>query len=249
MWYYHYMRLFLIYTAFLVGIIFLQVQTKSVVNAGVDNTTATTTSVYKDFKLGVPYYRQQYPNSCEASSLRMALAYRGIMKNDVQVLTKFTYNPTFKDVVNNIWDDPQKQYVGYVDIAGRPKGGYGVYGLPVLKAVKSFGREGEYATGTAITAQFLATELDAKNPVMIWGYTSYTEDPYTWTTKEGTTVKALRGEHVRLVVGYKGTAEKPLGFYVHDPYTGKANEYWPTKTLMDHIHRVQGVTDQAVVVR
>lgn len=206
-------------------------------------------AAYKDFKLKVPSYKQQYANSCEASALRMALAFKGIIKNDVQVLTQFGYNPKVKDWVNNIWDDPQKQYVGYVDVSGRPNGGYGVYGIPVLKAVERFGRTGEYATGTAITAQLFTKELDNGNPIVIWGYTSITEPAYTWKTSEGVVVKAVRGEHARTVVGYKGTAANPVGFYVHDPFTGKANVYWPTKTLMDHMQKVPGVTDQAVVVR
>lgn len=240
------MRLFLIYMVFIFSVVFLQTYSGGVIHA---QTAATSTSEYKDFKLKVPYYKQSYPNSCEAASLKMALAFKGVMKNEVQILTQFTYKPTFKDYVNNVWDDPQKQYVGYVDIAGRPKGGYGVYGLPVLRAVKNFGLDGEYATGTALTAQFFTKELDAKNPVVFWGYTSYTEAPYTWKTPEGNTVNAFKGEHVRVLVGYKGTAEKPVGFYVHDPFTGKYNEYWTTAKLMEQLGKVPGVTDQAVVVR
>lgn len=206
-------------------------------------------SIEREVKLPVPYYRQPYPNSCEATSLRMALAYKGIIKNEMQILTEFGYNPTINDWVNGIWEDPQKQYVGYVDIPGRPNGGYGVYGMPVAKAIESFGKNALYVTGTAITAQFLAKSIEDKNPVVIWGYTSLTEDPYTWTTKEGVVVKALRGEHVRLVVGYKGTLTSPTGFYVHDPFTGKANEYWTAQKLINHMQKVPGVTDQAVVVR
>ena len=206
--------------------------------------------VYKDFKLKVPYFKQQYPNSCEASALRMALAYKGIVQNDdADILTKFTYNPRAKDWVNNIWDDPHQQYVGFVHVSGRPNGGYGVYGAPVKKAIESFGRAGEYATGTAVTAQFLAQELNKGNPIIIWGYTSLTEAPYTWTTSEGVVVKAVRGEHARTVVGYKGTPTSPKGFYVHDPFTGKANVYWTAQALMDHMGKVPGVTDQAVVVK
>lgn len=217
------------------------------------SSSATTQTIskntYKDIKLKVPYYKQPYANSCEATSLRMALAYKGLIKNEIQILTQFTYNPTFKDWVNNIWDDPQKQYVGYVDISGRPNGGYGVYGLPVVRAVESFGKHATYATGTAITAQFLAEAIDAKNPVMIWGYTSLKEPVYTWTTREGVVVTAVRGEHVRLAVGFKGTLANPAGFYVHDPFTGKKYEYWSAQKLIDHIQKVPGVTDQAVVIR
>lgn len=208
------------------------------------------TKNYKDINLKIPAYKQQYANSCEASTLRMALAYKGIkISNDVSLLSRFGYNPTYKDWTNNIWDDPQKQFVGFVDIAGKPLGGYGVYGLPVVKAIKSYGLDAEYATSTAITPSFLAQSIENKNPVIVWGYSSYTEPPYTWTTKDGVVVKAFRGEHVRLVVGFKGTVNNPEGFYINDSLKGKNTEYWTTKKLMENIKKVPGVTDQAVVVK
>lgn len=210
---------------------------------------AASDNSYKDFKLKVPSYKQQYANSCESSALRMALAYKGIVKDDVGVLTRVGYNPKNRDWTNNVWDDPQKQFVGFVDVSGKPNGGYGVYGLPIKKAAESFGRQAEYATGTAITAQFLAKELDNGNPIVIWGYTTYTEPAYTWNTPDGGKAIALKGEHARTVVGYRGTASNPVGFYVHDPINGKANVYWSAKNLIDHIQKVPGVTDQAVVVR
>lgn len=213
-------------------------------------TNTNTSKIYKDIKLKIPAYKQQYANSCEASTLRMALNYKNIkLTNDVELLFKFVYNPTYKDWVNNIWDDPQKQYVGFVDIAGKPLGGYGVYGLPVVRAIESYGLKAEYATGTAITSSFLAQAVDNKNPVIVWGYSSYTEPPYTWKTKEGVEVKAFRGEHVRLIVGFKGTVENPQGFYINDSLKGKYTEYWTTEKLMENINKVPGVTDQAVVVK
>jgi uncharacterized protein YvpB len=208
------------------------------------------TKIYKDIKLKAPAYKQQYANSCEASTLRMALALKKIsIKNDVELLGRFGYNPTYKDWTNNIWDDPQKQFVGFVDIAGKPLGGYGVYGLPVVKAIKSYGLNAEYATSTAITPSFLAQSIDNKNPVIVWGYSSFTEAPYTWKTKEGVEVKAFRGEHVRLIIGFKGTIENPEGFYLNDSLKGKYAEYWTTQKLMENINKVPGVTDQAVVVK
>lgn len=219
---------------------------------GISSVLAESVSVknYKDINLKIPAYKQQYANSCEASTLRMALVYKGIkISNDVSLLARFGYNPTYKDWTNNIWDDPQKQFVGYVDIAGKPLGGYGVYGLPVVKAIKSYGLDAEYATSTAITPSFLAQSIENKNPVIVWGYSSYTEPPYTWTTKDGLGVKAFRGEHVRLVVGFKGTVSNPEGFYINDSLKGKNTEYWTTKKLMENIKKVPGVTDQAVVVK
>lgn len=201
-------------------------------------------------KLKVPYYKQQLANSCEASSLRMALAYHGVkISRDMSIILKFGYKPRAKDWDKNIWDDPQKQFVGHANISGKPKGGYGTYGLPVVKAAKVFGRDAEYATGTAITAEWLAKQIKDKYPVIIWGATSFTEPPYTWKTPAGVEVKAFKGEHARLLMGFKGDAVNPEGFYIHDPWNGKASEYWTTADLMEHINMVPGVTDQAVVVK
>lgn len=228
-------------------IVLLSISTVGTVFADTVNTVNL--KMYKDIKLNAPIYKQQYSNSCEAAALRMALAFKGIMKSEIQILTKFGYNPTSRDWVKNIWDDPQKQYVGYVDVVGKMEGGYGVYGLPVVKAVESFGLKSEYATSTAITPTWIAQAIDNKNPVLFWGYTSFKEPAYTWTTPEGATVKAFKGEHVRLILGFNGTIENPVGFYVHDSVTTKAFEYWTTEKLMAHINKVPGVTDQAVVVK
>lgn len=200
-------------------------------------------------KLNVPYYKQQYANSCESAALRMALAYYGIKKNDVQVLTQFGYNPHHRDWVKNIWDDPQKQYVGHVDITGKPYGGYGVYGLPVVRAAENFKRRAEYSTSTAITAPYLAKQIEAGYPVVLWGYTSITEPAYTWNTPEGKEVKAFKGEHARTLVGLRGTSENPVGFYVHDPFNNRRYEYWKAEDLISHMNAVPGVTDQAVVIK
>lgn len=200
----------------------------------------------KDIKLPVPYFRQQYLNSCEASALRMALGFYGIQADDMQVLQKIGYKPRLKDVAKDEWDDPQEQFVGFVDKEG-VTGGYGVYGLPVAYAAASFGRKVEYRT--VITPQFLAKEIAASHPIVIWGSTSVLAPAYTWNLPKGGKALAFRGEHARVVVGLKGTVDNPIGFYVHDPYNGMQFQYWTTADLMKNINGVPGVTNQAVVVR
>ncbi len=200
-------------------------------------------------KLSIPYHSQQYKNSCEAASLKMALEYRGIKVSEMDILQKFGYAPRMKDVEKNEWDDPQKMYVGFVDIVGSTIG-YGVYGLPVVKAVESFGRQAEYTTN--VTSNFLAKNIKAGNPIILWGYTSFRESPYTWNTPDGNTVKAFKGEHARLVVGVVGgdvDGNNPKGFYVHDPFNGQKYQYWSTESLMAQVNAVPGVTNQAVVVK
>lgn len=199
-----------------------------------------------DIKLPVPYYRQQYLNSCESSATRMALGFYGVLADDMQVLQKIGYKPREKDVAKDEWDDPQEQFVGFVDREGST-GGYGVYGLPVAYAVEGFGRKAEYRT--VVTAQFLAKEISAGHPIIIWGSTSVLASPYTWNLPKGGKALAFRGEHARVVVGLKGGAKDPVGFYVHDPFNGQQFQYWTTADLMKNIYSVPGVTNQAVVVR
>lgn len=212
--------------------------------------SATTTSMVfttdaEVVKLSVPYFYQQHKNSCEAASLRMALAYYNINTKDLDIVEKFGYSPKMKDVANNVWDDPQLMFVGDVNGTDRNQG-YGVYGQPVLKAVKSFGRSGTYETN--ITPSFLAKAIRNGHPVVLWGYTTLNEPPYLWNTPKGQVVKAFKGEHARVVVGVRGTIDNPLGFYVHDPLTGDTAKYWSTSSLIGNAYGVFGVTNQAVVV-
>jgi len=196
--------------------------------------------------LDVPSYKQQYANTCEASSLRMALAYYGIKTDDMSIVLDLGYKPRVKDVADDEWDDPQQMFVGYADVLGSTTG-YGVYGKPIVRAAEEFGRQAEYVQD--VTPELLAQEVRAGHPVVIWGFSSLTAFPYTWNAPDGSIVKAVRGEHARVVVGVKGFTENPLGFYVNDPLTGKKDEYWTTSDLMLNIDAVPGVTNQAVVVR
>ncbi len=198
------------------------------------------------YKLKVPYFKQQYMNSCEAASLRMALAYYGITTDDMEIVKKFGYNPRYKDTATNSWDDPREMFVGFVDVLGS-NSGYGVYGPPVEKAAKQFGRDAQFKN--VVTPRYIAEEIKAGHPVILWGFTSTREPPYTWNVPRGGTVAAFKGEHARLVVGVKGSVSNPLGFYVHDPINGNQYQYWETNKLMRQALYLPGVTDQVVVVK
>lgn len=196
-------------------------------------------------KLNVPYFAQQYKNSCEAASLRMALAFYGIKTDDMALVQAFGYTPRLRDEVTNTWDDPREMFVGFVN--GQAGTGYGAYGQPVAKAAKSFGRDAEFTTD--ISAEMLATEIRAGHPIVIWGYTSLTGKPYTWNVPNGGEVRAFRGEHARVIMGVQGTTENPIGFYVHDPFNGEQAKFWKTQDLIKHMHSVLGVTNQAVIIK
>jgi uncharacterized protein YvpB len=198
------------------------------------------------YKLKVPYFRQEYLNSCEAAALRMALAYYNINTDDMTIVNKFGYNPRYKATSTNSWDDPREMFVGFIDRQGSDSG-YGVYGPPVERAAKQFGRDAQFQN--IVTPVYLAEQIKAGHPVIFWGFTSTTQTPYTWNVPRGGTITAFKGEHARLIVGVKGTASNPVGFYVHDPINGNQYQYWDSEKLMRQALYLPGVTDQIVVVR
>lgn len=201
------------------------------------------TTEVRTVKLAVPYYKQAYAQSCEAASVRMALAYRGIGTSDWDVLQKFGYHPRHKNQEANEWDDPQKQFVGDVNGQQGNGTGWGVYAEPVAAAVRQYGRQA--TTQYGVSAPFLAEQIHNDRPVVLWGIWGNSATLQTWTTPSGGTASGPFPMHVRLVVGVKGEPHNPLGFYVHDPITGSA--YWSTAQLMANTQKA-GPANQAVVI-
>jgi uncharacterized protein YvpB len=200
------------------------------------------TTAYQTIKLSVPAYRQQYPMSCELSSLRMLLAFRGINVSDYDILMRIGYHPRAKDQANNSWDDPNQTYVGFVDQAVF-RVGYGVHAGPVAAAGRSYGRNAISQFG--VSAGFISANIHAGNPVEVWGHIVPAK-PDSWNTSSGV-VQTTTSQHARVVTGVVGSADNPVGFYVNDPYTG-ANTYWTAGALMANMNAALPASNQAVVV-
>ncbi len=196
--------------------------------------------------LPVPFFKQEYIRSCEEASLRMVLAYYKIETDDLTIAERVGYNPRPWDIKNNIWDDPNKMFVGFIDDPS--KSGYGAFAPAIANAAKTYGHDAESYVG--VTAQFLAQQIYAGYPVIVWGF--YDVPPfvkYTWNTPEGKKIIAYRGEHARVVVGVFGDPSKPVGFLLDDPLTGEKEEYWSAERLMTHMNEFGNLTNQAVVVQ
>lgn len=194
-------------------------------------------------KLNVPFYYQAYAQSCEAASARMALAYRGINSSDWAILQTFGYHPRHRDKARNIWDDPQQQFVGDVNGSQGAGTGWGVYANPVANGISSMGRSASAHYG--VGAGFIADQIHRGNPVIFWGIWGGSAKLDSWKTPAGKTIQGPNPMHVRLVVGVKGKASAPMGFYIHDPITGPA--YWTVDQLNYNLNYF-GVTNQVVVV-
>ncbi len=196
-------------------------------------------------RLNVPQYYQQYAQSCEASSVRMALAYKGIhIGSDMTILQKFGYAPHAYDKKHNVWDDPQLQFVGNVSGDQGKMTGWGVYAEPVAGAIRSYGRGAAVQYG--VSTGFVASQIYAGNPVVLWGIWNESAVQKSWKTPGGRTVSGPIPMHVRLVVGVRGKASSPVGFYVNDPINGTL--YWTAGELAHNVSRAGGA-NQAVAVQ
>ena len=193
-------------------------------------------------KLNVPAYRQAFKLSCEAAALRMALAYKGVQTDDMSITQRMGYSP--RPLSNGEWDDPYSQFVG--DINGKQwnNTGYGAYAPPVAAAARSYGKSA--AAGFGVSANWIAEQIHADRPVVVWGY-QYTPTKFSWKTPGGQTIQAWQGEHTRTVVGVVGKASAPQGFYVADPSYGSVS-YWSVGSLMANMNVHGGLSNQAVVV-
>ena len=115
-------------------------------------------------------------------------------------------------------------YVGNID--GRQNStGYGVHWDPIARAASNW-RQAKAFSGWTVSQ--LAWEIEAGNPVIIWGVLgSAYSDP--WVTPGGKQIAAWKGEHVRTLIGYTGSPDNPASFIINDPIVGRIT--WSVNTL------------------
>ncbi|OGI78614.1 hypothetical protein A3C57_00035 [Candidatus Nomurabacteria bacterium RIFCSPHIGHO2_02_FULL_33_12] len=194
--------------------------------------------------LVVPYYRQQYSRSCEAASLRMALAYLGTVSDDKEIVNLAGYNPREPDWVKNVWDDPYKMFVGFLD--GKQVG-YGMYASALAKSSSALGHSSRVLKNP--TSQDIAQAIWNDQPVVAWGYIKNTVPQLSYfKTISGKRIPIYSNEHARTIVGVVGSPENPVGFYIHDPLSGLANEYWIADDLSKHMSIFGAVSNQVLII-
>ncbi|MBI4449814.1 C39 family peptidase [Candidatus Uhrbacteria bacterium] len=180
-------------------------------------------------KLRVPFLKQEHALSCEVATLRMALVYRGTGVTEADLLKAVGFDPAPRRRSNNIliWGDPDASFVGDVD-GVMPRTGYGVHAGPIGRVAGQYRRAEVITSGTAAT---LADAVANGNPVITWGHLGNGK-PIRWQTLGGKQIRAVDGEHTRVVIGYAGTREDPTGFFVMDPIYGE--QYWKTEKFMEN---------------
>ncbi|MFC1789695.1 C39 family peptidase [Patescibacteria group bacterium] len=186
-----------------------------------------TTSLSEITLIDTPFYWQKSKLSCEAASLRMALATKGIYVSEDEIMKEIGYDPTGRK--GNVWGNPYEHFIG--DINGKIcETGYGVYWEPVERAAKKW-REARAISGWNLPD--LIKELESGNPIIFWGVlpTGILTD-CSWYTEEGKYIKAWKEDHVRTIVGFIGSSDNPSKIIIHDPLSGTL--YWPTDFFMDN---------------
>ncbi len=175
--------------------------------------------------LNVAWDRQDRALSCEAAALKMALAAKGVAVTEQNIMDIVGYDSTSHS--SGVWGDPDVAFVG--DINGSQNTtGYGVHWAPIARAASSW-RTARAFSG--MTLNEAAREIEAGNPIVIWGVTgpSY-YDP--WFTPGGKKVESWKGEHVRTLIGFKGSVENPTSFIINDPQAGRLT--WSASKLQSN---------------
>lgn len=166
--------------------------------------------------LNVPFHRQEHALSCEIAALKMALNYHGQMVSENELLRDLPFDTLSSRSPGNVWGDPDKGFVG--DIDGKsPNGGYGVYEDPIVNLALRY-RDAKKMENAALFD--VLTKVAGGNPVIVWGFLASGKD-VSWRTKDGKYVKAVFGEHTRVVTGFSGTPANPITITLLDPIYGK----------------------------
>jgi uncharacterized protein YvpB len=165
-------------------------------------------------RLAVPFHRQTHKLSCEVATLVMALRYRGVDIEEQPLIDAIGFDPTPKK--NGVWGDPNVAFVGNID-GQQPGTGYGVYATPLASAGSAYRRSRVMASATLPD---ILTEVQSGNPVIVWGNAS-TGERIDWQTPAGKTVRAIVGEHTRVVIGFVGSISSPTTIITLDPLYGE----------------------------
>jgi len=189
--------------------------------------STTFTTQLQTFKLSIPLDFQDYPLSCEAASLKMALRYKGVFVSENQIMNYVGIDSSPRQ--GNIWGDPYEIYVGSLN--GRQNTtGYGVYWGPIARAAKVWRSQSQAFSGWSISD--LTKEVKNGNPVVVWGVIGAGAYQDSWYTEDGKYIYAWKGEHSRTVIGFVGSARSPSKIILNDPYVGQL--YWSTSTFLSN---------------
>lgn len=173
-----------------------------------------------DRTLEVPWFKQAFPLSCEAASLRMALAYRGIATTDAAILDLIGSDPRPAEVAANgsmRWGDPYTTFVGNPNGSEVALTGYGTYYPPIARAAASLGGT-VLRSGEGVPASDVYQAIRDGHPVVAWVTYHWVTAPRHDYTSFGGRLIPYAGpiEHAVTVVGVAGDS-----VYINNPWSGR----------------------------
>jgi uncharacterized protein YvpB len=167
----------------------------------------------------VPLYGMQLSNDCEATSLRMVLASRGIQTGDQVILNRMGIDRAHYQFgrSGSLSGNPFRAFVGDPNGSQKSGTGFGVYHPPVTAAAKSYGL-GVLASGQGVSLGQLRTQVAQGHPAIAWvDYLWRRAATTSYTAYDGTGIPyAGPGEHTVVVTGFSGNSVT-----VNDPSRGK----------------------------
>ncbi len=176
--------------------------------------------------LETPLDFQDYPLSCEAASLKMALAYKGIYLSEDEIIKEIGRNSSPRK--ENTWADPHEVFVG--DINGEMcVTGYGVYWERIAKAANRWVKAEAFSNWKV---EDLTREINLGNPIIVWGTIPGSLTDCSWHTPEGKYIKAYKEDHVRLLIGFVDSSENPSKIILNDPLKGRIS--WETAFFLEN---------------
>ena len=197
-------------------------------------TTKPATSTTVDEKiLAVPYHKQQSSLSCEIASLHSVLLYYGQKAEDIseeKLFARLGQALPLKKTAEGIWGDPDLAFVESIKGRQIDYSGYGVHWDPIAKLANLYLSGFESFSGKDVP--FIVSQLNKGAPVIIWGVTSTKDGKVAlkWKTETGKEINTWNGEHTFVVYGYRGPADNPKEFLIHDPYFG--SQTWSKDKLL-----------------
>jgi uncharacterized protein YvpB len=192
--------------------------------------------------LDIPLHHQEQAATCEVAALQMALAGRGIARDEraLLALTGIDGRAPIIDAGGGIarWGDPNAAFVG--DPNGSPPAhtGYGVYSAPIARAAAGSGVTVS-AAGTGIAPPAVYAAVEGGHPVVAWVTNDYlAERLSTWRAWDGAEVGYSLREHAVAVIGVT-----PGLVLLNDPYYGQR---WHTRAEFEASYSTFG--DMAVIL-
>nr|WP_267887619.1 C39 family peptidase [Streptomyces sp. TP-A0356] len=181
--------------------------------------TSPSTSRSTTASSDVPLYGMQLRNNCEAASLRMVLAARGVRTGEQEILNQIGVDRSHTQFgrSGSLSGNPFRSFVGNPDGSEKAGTGFGVYYPPVASAARSFGL-GVLAAGQGISIGQLQTQVAQGHPAIAWvDYLWRRAATTSYTAYDGTRVPyAGPAEHSVVVTGFSGNTVT-----VNDPSRGK----------------------------